>query len=45
MNNKFTDEYEVLTLNGFQSFKGIKKTRKESYKITFDDNIRNNFIR
>ena len=38
MECKFTDEYEVLTENGFQSFHGIKKTNELSYKITFNDN-------
>ncbi len=37
MECKFTDEYEVLTENGFQSFSGIKKTNELSYKITFND--------
>lgn len=38
MECKFTDEYEVLTENGFQSFHGIKKTNELSYKIIFNDN-------
>lgn len=37
MECKFTDDWEVLTSNGFQSFNGIKKTNELSYKITFND--------
>lgn len=37
MDCKFTDEYEVLTSNGFKDFKGIKKTNEKSYRIVFSD--------
>lgn len=36
-NKILTKEWEVLTSDGYQDFYGIKKTRKQSIKIYFDD--------
>lgn len=38
VNQKFTEEYEVLTKNGFKDFQGIKRTPKnKSIQIIFED--------
>lgn len=37
MDRKINTEWEVLTSDGYQDFYGIKKTRKQSIKIYFDD--------
>lgn len=34
---KFTEDWEVMTSNGWQDFKGIRKTRKDSLRISFTD--------
>lgn len=34
---KYTTQYKVKTSNNFQQFYGIKKTKKQSIKIYFDD--------
>lgn len=36
-NRILTKDWEVLTSDGYQDFYGIKKTRKQSIKIYFDD--------
>ena len=34
---RFTEDWEVMTSNGWQDFKGIRKTRKDSLRISFTD--------
>lgn len=34
---KFTEDYEVMTSNGWKPFHGIRKTRKDSLRICFQD--------
>lgn len=34
---KFTEDYEVMTSNGWRQFHGIRKTRKDSLRICFHD--------